>query len=207
MNAPSRIADMLQTADKPLAEQAGVTDAHLLRDNRELSIEVARLRLRVAELERMADTDPMLEVYNRRAFMREVRRAQTVMSRYDMRSSVIFLDLHGFKAVNDRYGHGVGDDMLARVAEVLKRGVRDCDMVARLGGDEFGVLLFKGDMDVARAKAGVLACRIGQITLPHPDGAVRVTASWGVAPCEPGDTPEAVLDRADRGMYLDKARV
>ena len=206
MSAPSRIADILQTADRPLAEQAGVTDAHLLRDNRELSIEVARLRLRVAELERMADTDPMLDVYNRRAFMREVRRAQTVMARYGMQSSVIFLDLDGFKSVNDRYGHGIGDEVLARVAAVLRGGVRDCDMVARLGGDEFGVLLFKGGIDVARAKAGVLACRIGQVAVDHPDGAVRVTASWGVAPCEPGDTPEAVLDRADRGMYLDKAR-
>ena len=207
MSAPSRIADMLQTADRPLAEQPSVTDAHLLRDNRELSMEVARLRLRVAELERMADTDPMLDVYNRRAFMREVRRAQNVMGRYAIASSVIFLDLDGFKAVNDRYGHGIGDEVLSRVADVLRRGVRDCDMVARLGGDEFGVLLFKGGLDVARAKAGVLSCRIGQVSLPHPDGAVRVTASWGVAPCEPGDTPEAVLDRADRAMYLDKARV
>ena len=204
MTLSSRVTTLLQTADRPLADQDGVTDAHLEADNRALSLEVARLRLRVQELERMADTDSMLSVYNRRAFMREVRRAQTVMARYDMLSSVIFFDLDGFKAVNDRYGHGIGDELLGRVAAVLGRGVRDCDMVARLGGDEFGVLLFRSPVDVARAKAGVLACRIGDIRLPHPDGAVGVSVSWGVAPCEPDDSPEAVLDRADRAMYLDK---
>ena len=204
MTETARIAQILQSADRPLPEQSGVTDEHLLRDNRELSLEVARLRLRIHELERMADTDPLLSIYNRRAFMREVRRAQTVMSRYDFVSSVIFFDLDGFKAVNDRYGHGVGDKLLSRVADVLRSGVRDCDMVARLGGDEFGVLLFKSDAAMARAKANALSCRIGGIGIDHPDGRIRITASWGVAPCEPDDTPQAVLDRADRAMYLDK---
>ena len=198
------MTEMLQDASRPLAEQSGVTDAMLLSDNRELSVEVARLRLRVLELERMADTDPMLSVYNRRAFMREVRRAQVVMSRYDILSTVVYFDLDGFKAVNDRYGHAIGDQLLARVSEVLQAGVRDCDMVARLGGDEFGVLLFKSGVEIARAKAGVLSCRLGQIGLDHPDGRVGISASWGVAPCEPDDTPEAVLDRADRAMYLSK---
>ena len=198
------MTEMLQDASRPLAEQSGVTDAMLLADNRELSVEVARLRLRVLELERMADTDPMLSVYNRRAFMREVRRAQVVMSRYDILSTVVYFDLDGFKAVNDRYGHAIGDQLLARVSEVLQAGVRDCDMVARLGGDEFGVLLFKSGVEIARAKAGVLSCRLGQIGLDHPDGRVGISASWGVAPCEPDDTPEAVLDRADRAMYLSK---
>lgn len=204
MTAQSFVADMLHAAGRIAADRPGVTDQRLLDDNKALSLELARLRLRIHELERMADTDPMLPVYNRRAFMREVRRAQGVMSRYGILSSIIYFDLDGFKAVNDRYGHAVGDTLLERVAGVLDRGVRDCDMVARLGGDEFGVLLFKSGVDVARAKAGVLACRISEIGLDHPDGPVRVSASWGTAPCEPDDTPDIVLDRADRAMYLDK---
>ncbi len=202
----SRLSTVLQTASVPLAQQLGVTDEKLLSDNEEKAAEITRLRLRVLELERAVDMDPLLDLYNRRAFLREIRRAQTVMERYDMLSSIIFFDLDGFKRVNDLYGHGVGDALLAQVARVLSDGVRDCDMVARLGGDEFGVLLFRSDPDVARAKANALACKISAAGLDHPDGAIRAMASWGVAPCEPGDTVEAVLDRADRAMYLDKKK-
>ena len=200
----SRLSTVLQTAALPLARQLGVTDEALLSDNEDKAAEIARLRLRVLELERAVDMDPLLELYNRRAFLREIRRAQTVMERYDMLSSIIFFDLDGFKRVNDRYGHGVGDALLGRVARVLSDGVRACDMVARLGGDEFGVLLFRSNPDVARAKAAALSCKIAAAALDHPDGPIRATASWGVAPCEPGDTVEDVLDRADRAMYLDK---
>jgi len=201
---PSRITTLLQTAADPLSSQIGVTDSQLGARNRELTEEVTRLRLRVLELEAAADLDPMLPIYNRRAFMREVSRAQSVMDRYGMISSIIFFDLDGFKLINDRFGHGIGDKILELVAESLISGVRQCDMVARLGGDEFGVLLFKSDQMIAKAKAGALACRIGDLALQHPDGPIGITASWGTAPCEPDQTAAKVLERADRAMYLDK---
>jgi diguanylate cyclase (GGDEF)-like protein len=165
-----------------MSSQIGVTDVQLAARNRELNEEVTRLRLRVLELEASADMDPLLPIYNRRAFMREVGRAQTVMSRYGMTSSIIFFDLDGFKQVNDRYGHGIGDKILEEVADSLITGVRQCDMVARLGGDEFGVLLFKSDQMIAKAKAGALACRINDLSLQHPDGPIGISTSWGTEP-------------------------
>lgn len=201
---PTRIHTLLQTAADPLRTQIGVTDEQLVEQNRELSEEVTRLRLRVLELEAAADMDPMLPIFNRRAFVREVGRAQSMASRYGLMSSVIFIDLDGFKQINDKFGHGVGDEILSQVADCLGSGVRQCDMVARLGGDEFGILLFKSDLSVAKAKAGALCCRIGEIALDHPDGQIRIGASWGAAPCEPGQTPSKILERADRAMYLDK---
>jgi len=90
---------------------------------------VSRLRLRILELERAADTDPLVPVYNRRAFMREISRAQTVMARYDISSTVLFFDLNAFKTINDRYGHSIGDSLLKKIGSVLIEGVRDCDMV------------------------------------------------------------------------------
>ena len=201
---PTRISTLLQTAAEPLRSQIGVTDAQLIEQNRELNEEVTRLRLRVLELEAAADMDPMLPIFNRRAFIREVGRAQSMASRYGIVSSVIFIDLDGFKQINDKFGHGVGDEILSRVAGSLTSGVRQCDMVARLGGDEFGVLLFKSDLTVAKAKAGALCCRIGEIAMDHPDGAIRIGGSWGAAPCEPGQKPAKILERADRAMYLDK---
>jgi diguanylate cyclase (GGDEF)-like protein len=158
----------------------------------------------VLELEAAADRDPLLPIYNRRAFMREVGRAQSVTDRYGMESSIIFFDLDGFKQINDRYGHGIGDKILEKVSESLLSGVRECDMVARLGGDEFGVLLFKSNLMIAKAKAGALACRVGNLSLSHPDGPIGISASWGTAPCDPDQTAAKVLERADRAMYLDK---
>lgn len=200
----SRLTRVLQDSIIPLHLRSGGADQALVLANAELSDEISRLRLRLLELEHAADTDPLVPVYNRRAFLREVARAQSVMQRYTLSSTVLFFDLDGFKAVNDRFGHAIGDELLKKVGTVLKSGVRDCDMVARLGGDEFGVLLFKTDIDVARIKATTLACRIAEQKVMMPTGKISVTSAWGVAPCEPGDTVEQILDRADRAMYMAK---
>ena len=202
--AASRVSTMLQTSAKRAVESGTVLDADIVAENQDLLDEVSRLRLRVLELERAADTDPLVPVYNRRAFIREVGRAQTVMERYDLLSSIIFLDLNGFKSINDRFGHGIGDELLKKVGDVLVSGVRSCDLVARLGGDEFGVLLFKTDAAIAKAKAATLSCRIAEQKVTMPTGDVGVTAAWGVAPCEAEDTPEQILARADRAMYMAK---
>jgi len=79
----------------------------LRTENDRLTLELNQMRLRLLELERKADTDPLVPIYNRRAFMREVDRAKTVMLRYDILSCVIFFDLNGFKAINDQYGHSI----------------------------------------------------------------------------------------------------
>lgn len=200
----SRLTRVLQDAATPLHQRSEQADARLMKANEDLAMEVAQLRLRILELEHAADTDPLVPVYNRRAFLREIARAQNVMDRYDMLSTIIFFDLNGFKSINDRFGHGVGDSLLKMIGEVLQNGVRDCDMVARLGGDEFGILLFKTDLEVARAKAQALCCRIADQAVHMPTGKVSITAAWGVAPCEPGDTVEQVLARADRAMYMSK---
>ena len=201
-----RVSTLLQNSAQPLHEQEGVTHTHLIEENKTLNHEIARLRLRVLQLERAADTDPLVPVYNRRAFMREIARAQTVMARYDLPSTVLFFDLNDFKTINDRYGHSIGDALLQKIGNVLLSGVRDCDMVARLGGDEFAVLLFKTDLALAKAKAAALSCRIADQHVDMPTGKINVTAAWGVAPCEPGDSPVQVLDRADRAMYMAKRR-
>lgn len=202
--AASRVSTVLQTGAQRVLERGSALDFELVTENESLASEIARLRLRVLELERAADTDPLVPVYNRRAFMREVARAQTVNARYDMLSSIVFFDLNGFKSINDRFGHGIGDELLLKTGNVLLEGVRDCDMVARLGGDEFGILLFKTDPRVAHAKASTLACRIAEKYVEMPTGNVNVTAAWGVAPCESDDTPEQILARADRAMYMAK---
>lgn len=200
----SRVSTLLQTSASRTMDRPYALNSDLVSENESLSSEVTRLRLRVLELERSADTDPLMPVYNRRAFMRELARAQTVMARYDMLSSIIFFDLNDFKSINDRFGHGIGDEFLRKTGEVLLNGVRDCDMVARLGGDEFGVLLFKTDPKTAHAKASTLACRISEQKVEMPTGDICITTAWGISPCESEGTPDQILARADRAMYISK---
>jgi len=202
--AVSRVSTLLQTGADLMATSEAATDENLRAENQRLNDELSRLRHRVLELEHAADTDPLVPVYNRRAFMREVSRAQTVMARYNFLSTLIFFDLNGFKAINDRYGHGIGDQLLQKTGAVLMSGVRECDMVARLGGDEFGVLLFKTEPNIAKAKAATLSCRIAEQHVSMPTGKIRVNAAWGVAPCDAGETAEQILSRADRAMYMAK---
>lgn len=179
-------------------------DGFAKEERQRLLDEITVLKTRILTLEHSADTDPLVSVYNRRAFLREIERAQTVMARYDILSSMIFFDLNGFKQINDHYGHVVGDDLLIQVGDVLKSSVRDCDMVARLGGDEFGVLLFKSDEAVARAKAAALSCAITSQILEVGTDNVNISAAWGVSACYPEDTAKQILDRADRAMYKTK---
>lgn len=208
----SRVTDILE-AREPLGFVASevqaeavsaVKFARLQSENDRLTIELNQMRLCFLELERTADTDPLVPVYNRRAFVREVEKARTVMSRYDILSGVIFFDLNGFKNINDQYGHSIGDQLLRQVGDVLSENVRSCDLVARLGGDEFGVLLFKSSLEETKAKAATLACRIAQQCVDMPTGKVCVSAAWGAATCEADETAELILARADRAMYESK---
>ncbi len=197
----SRVASALQSNAQTTTHQS---ESELTAENERLNYEIAQMRLRVIELERAADTDPLVPVFNRRAFMRELSRAQAVNARYDIPSSLIFFDLNGFKRINDRFGHGIGDDLLRKIGTVIVSGVRSCDLVARLGGDEFGVLLFKTPARIAEVKAAALACRIAEQKIELPTGEVCVSTAWGVAACDPNDTPKQILSRADRAMYMSK---
>jgi len=170
-----------------------------------LQDEISILKTQLLQLEQKADADPLVPIYNRRALVREIGRAQVLMSRYDILCSVIFFDLNGFKKINDKFGHSVGDDLLIKIGETLKSTVRDCDMVARIGGDEFAVLLFKTDTDEAKAKAATLACRIAEQKIDMAGELISVSSAWGVSPCYPDDTAKQILHRADRAMYQAKA--
>ena len=102
----------------------------------------ARDARRCRELEARADIDPLTDIFNRRGFERELKRSLAYVKRYGTRAALIYLDLDGFKPVNDRHGHAAGDAVLKAVAAMLARKVRASDVVARIGGDEFAVILW-----------------------------------------------------------------
>ena len=178
--------------------------AVLLAEIERLKAEVARAELRISELEARADTDPLLDIRNRRGFMRELKRSIAHLQRYKGEAALLFIDLDGFKAVNDIHGHAAGDAILKAVAQKLTGHVRASDVVARLGGDEFCVLLWNLAAAHAEAKARELERLIEAVTVAYGETLLSVGASAGVVPLAAEAVPEQVIDAADKAMYERK---
>jgi len=167
--------------------------------------EVTELRRAERELEHRASHDPLTGLPNRHQLQCELQYAIAHAARTGDGLAVLYLDLDGFKEVNDRGGHDAGDRLLREVAQRLQQGLRKGDLVARVGGDEF-VALLPGchDAEAARAVAdGLRACLSPPFTLS--DGLFRLDASVGIA-CFPADgsDPDTLLAHADRAMYAAK---
>ncbi len=167
--------------------------------------EVTELRRAERELEHHASHDSLTGLPNRRRLQLELQHAIEHATRTGDGMALLYLDLDGFKGVNDRAGHAAGDQLLRDVALRLQEGVRDGDIVARVGGDEFVALLLGcRDTSAARVVADGLRARLSQ---PYmlPDGLFRLDASVGIA-CFPSDgsDPDTLLAHADRAMYVAK---
>jgi len=159
---------------------------------------------------RLSQIDGLTEAYNRRAFD-ELLKAEIARSdRYRRPLSLLMVDVDHLKVVNDTFGHQAGDEVLRRVAWLLKRSVRNCDIVARYGGDEFGVILVetgKTDAISAAHRLGRLVQGTGRARDELPPREDRgVTISIGVAsyPTDAGGRAELV-EKADQALYGAKA--
>jgi len=152
------------------------------------------------ELIRMATTDSLTGVLNRRAFF---ARSQQVCDRAaaGVPICVIMLDIDNFKRINDRFGHSQGDQVICRVAAEAQKDER---IVARLGGEEFAVIL-EADMTAALEIAERLRADIAAFVFDTPKGQLTVTSSFGVSEWRDGDDLDELLRRADIALYAAKA--
>jgi diguanylate cyclase (GGDEF)-like protein len=185
-------------------EEAAPSLGELHAENRRLTGELTRAQARIAELEARADVDPLLDILNRRGFERELKRALAYLERYSSAAVLMFIDLDGFKAVNDQYGHAVGDALLKVVAAQLAGHVRASDVVGRLGGDEFGVVMWHIDPAQASAKARELESIIEAAGIVRGARRLAVGASAGTVTLDSALEPTALIDAADRAMYARK---
>jgi diguanylate cyclase (GGDEF)-like protein len=176
----------------------------LLAENERLKRDLAIARGRVGELEARADIDPLLDILNRRGFERELKRALSHVKRYGTQAALMFVDLDGFKGINDRYGHAAGDTLLKSVARELIGHVRASDVVGRMGGDEFGVLVWRVELPQAIAKARQLEKIIAGVGITHGRARIDVSASIGVAALVEDAGPADIIDAADQAMYARK---
>lgn len=167
--------------------------------------QVAQLQERVEQLDHLAHQDSLIDLPNRRGFLRELERLIARVSRYDAKGAMLFVDVDGLKAINDSFGHRAGDEALIQVADLLANGVRKSDVCARIGGDEFGILLENADEASAHETAARLIDQIACCELMHDGYELPLSVAIGVGLIEANDTAEAVMARADQEMYRRKA--
>ncbi len=184
---------------QPLFEQAIAAAA-------KVEERIAEQKARIAYLETLTQTDELTGLLNRRGFHEHLKRALANARRYGDSGVLVFCDLDNFKTVNDTHGHGIGDDVLQRIAEVIKESVRETDAVARLGGDEFAVLMTQTSWRNGYKRAQVLNRAINGTPLKIGRKTIDVQVSFGVEPFSGNDEESNLIARADMAMYCNKRK-
>lgn len=157
------------------------------------------------ELKKLAETDELTGLKNRRRFLAGAGKALERLKRNNTPACLFIVDLDHFKTINDTHGHAVGDEALRHIAGQFKRAIRRGDLLARIGGEEFAVLLPNTDEWGAIMVAERVRALIATSTLDLETRTINLTASIGVTALRKGDhNPDDALGRADRALYRSK---
>ena len=195
---------MIGAADKD--EAVSLDDAMMLLDEIErLRSQLTSYEARLAELDRLAHRDTLVDLPNRRSFLLSLEQLIARVDRYGGPAAMLFVDVDGLKAINDEFGHVAGDKALVEVARLLVASVRKADFVGRLAGDEFGILLEHADELSAWQMALRVVETVDECQFCIKDVCLPLSVAIGVGMIQPGDSPEAVFARADKEMYRIKA--
>ena len=189
--------------DEPEFTNNDLTLLEAMANQAAMAIENARL---FEEVERLAVTDDLTGLKNRRGFFDLARREMERAQRTHRPVTALMLDLDGFKRINDTFGHAVGDEVLRHLGDRCRRAVRDIDLVGRYGGEEFCVLLPETDLKTALEVAERIRSSIADQPFDTAAGplAIRISIGLALAGEDGGETVETLLDRADTAMYYVK---
>ena len=204
VGAPQRrSAEAVERVEAP-KRPARAVGVQLADEVARLERELATARAQLAELTVFAQIDPLTDILNRRGLERELKRSLAHVKRYGASAALVYLDLDGFKRVNDRHGHAAGDAVLKAVAMVLDRHIRESDVVARVGGDEFCV--FGAELNLnPEALLARLDYNIARFNAEHSELA-PLSASAGIWRCPFGreEPLDSIVAQADQAMYERK---
>ena len=159
----------------------------------------------ITELDRLAHTDPLTGLFNRRYLVQQLERQIEMYKRYRHPFSLLMLDVDNLKWINDTYGHAVGDAALSHVAAVIRSNVRDVDLSFRFGGDEFMILMPESEVDVVRLVGDRISDSLRKTKLKTDPTLITLQVSQGSASCPlDGLEAEELLQQADASLYQMK---
>jgi diguanylate cyclase (GGDEF)-like protein len=159
----------------------------------------------LAAMRRLAETDHLTGLTNRRPFLEVARHAMDYFKRYQRPFAILMADIDFFKKINDQHGHAAGDAAICKVAEVIKQAIRTTDHAARFGGEEFIVLLREADTAAAQTLAERMRSLLEASVVRFGEREIRMTISIGYALCDPRDRDvEELIERADQALYMAK---
>jgi len=159
------------------------------------------------KLEILATFDSLTGLYNRRAILGKLRDLINLAHRYKEDFSLSMLDIDHFKRVNDRYGHLTGDEVLEKIATLIRRNIRDTDIVGRYGGEEFIIILPKTNLSSSWCVAERLRITIEETEMKDSAGNVfAITVSQGLAGWERDEDDTSLISRADEALYKAKEK-
>lgn len=165
-------------------------------------LDITEQAMLMENLQRLATTDELTDILNRREFISVAEKELNRARRYGRGCSIIMFDIDHFKDVNDRYGHAEGDRALTHVADIVRNNIREIDIFARYGGEEFILLLPEVDSDFGLHTAERLRIFIGNEPLPLNEGDLKITASFGIAAFHGEEIDlEELIRRSDTAMY------
>jgi diguanylate cyclase (GGDEF)-like protein len=198
------IHDLIAPAQALGFRQEFTLPAIHLKEADEVGRALAEASSRLMQAQHQAHHDGLTGLANRVLFTEVVNQQLALSKRTNAKLALFYIDLDGFKAINDRHGHEIGDNLLRAVAVRLTAGIRSSDLAARLGGDEFAVVL----VDASEDAVLVADKLVHGISAPYAiDGVpVEISASIGIAFSVPGSTGEDLLRRADKAMYEAKTK-
>jgi diguanylate cyclase (GGDEF)-like protein/putative nucleotidyltransferase with HDIG domain len=158
-----------------------------------------------ARVQRQATTDGLTGLFNHRTGQEKLAEQLRLSERYQRHVAILMIDVDHFKSINDSYGHPTGDTVLKTVAKLIQRDCRDVDLPVRYGGEEFLLVLPEVNTDGAMIVAERIRKNLSQTPIHHEGIEIRVTASLGIAAYpEDAQTQQALLDLADKSLYLSK---
>ncbi|MDT9600937.1 GGDEF domain-containing protein [Sphingosinicella rhizophila] len=182
------------------SQDSGQQIDRLADENALLRASLSDARARLDELEQLADGDMLTSLSNRRAFLKELKRVVGQAGRHGTPAAMLYIDLKGLKAINERHGRLAGDAALIHVARSLLGLIRSTDMLARIGGDMFALILDHLDHNSAIETGDRLARCIAASPVDLGGTEISVEAFIGVTSILPGDSVDEVMARADQNM-------
>lgn len=187
--------DGLETREKVIEWQV---------DLRQRQQHVQRLEITSRQLEKLSLEDTLTGIPNRRSFERYTAELLRSSAERGLPPCVALIDVDRFKQINDNFSHQIGDEVLRRIAQILRSHIREDDMAARLAGDEFVIVFKNAEPGVARQVCDRFAHAVRDFDWSSIAAGLHASISVGVAAAQPGDTIQSLTDRSDAAMYQHK---